>query len=130
MSTAKVRQLITLTGYLQIFNEYCTRTKTYKEAWELTERDYFRVFGVNRYSSYESFNKDNSIRLTQSYPPEILKLQKIEGFLEWMKQIQNEMNCGKMKAFDIINEKYFNFFGCYKYSDYQSFQVCLRRKCQ
>ena len=55
MSTTRVKQLSTFTGYLQIFYEYCRITKTYEKAWELTENEHFQIFGWNRYSCYDSF---------------------------------------------------------------------------
>ena len=64
----------------------------------------------------------------KSYPAEILKLQTVEGFREWVIQTQSELNCRKMQAFDIVNDSFFDFFGYYKYADYQSFSVCLKRK--
>jgi hypothetical protein len=55
MSTTRVKQLMTFEGYLQVFHDNCRITKTYYQAWTLTEDEYFNIFGQNRYSCYHSF---------------------------------------------------------------------------
>lgn len=55
MSTTRVKQLMTFTGYLEVFYDNCRVTKTYEQAWALTEDEYFNIFGQNKYTSYDSF---------------------------------------------------------------------------
>jgi hypothetical protein len=60
MSTTRVKQFVTFHGYMEIFYDNCRGCKTFNEAFELTEDEYFEIFGVNRFSSYKSF--DNAKR--------------------------------------------------------------------
>ena len=55
MSTTRVKQLITFSGYLEVFYENC-RIANKMKAWEMTEDEYYEIFGQNRYSCYESFS--------------------------------------------------------------------------
>ena len=39
----------------QRYEKYAQECRTYEEAYQQTERDYRRIFGVNKYASYDSF---------------------------------------------------------------------------
>ena len=55
MSTSKKHKLLTRKGYFEKFHENTQKTESYREAWEMTERELFEKYGQERYSSYESF---------------------------------------------------------------------------
>jgi hypothetical protein len=65
MSTSRVKQLITFEGYLQVFYDNVKVTRTYQQAWTLTEDEYYEVFGQNRYSCYESFSTVRKKKLSK-----------------------------------------------------------------
>jgi hypothetical protein len=44
------------------FEFHYRQSRTYKEAYEKTESDYKSLFGLNKYSSYESFKKAYNTR--------------------------------------------------------------------
>lgn len=45
------------------FYEHLQTVETLQEAWELTESDFKKVFGVNRYASYESYRCSKYYRM-------------------------------------------------------------------
>lgn len=47
--------LINFKTYLARYLRYCGECDTYREAWEKTEEDYYKVFKRYRYSSFQSF---------------------------------------------------------------------------
>lgn len=48
-------ELVSVEGYVRRFLFHVAESKTYKAAYLKTEEEYFKYFGVNRYSSYYSF---------------------------------------------------------------------------
>lgn len=56
-------QLVFPENFDERFVEHTADTDTYEEAYHLTERDYRRAFGRNKYSSYNSFRVTRSQRL-------------------------------------------------------------------
>lgn len=54
---AEIRRLNSTTGFLNLFFEKLTQTKTQAEAYREAEKEYQSIFGENRYSSYDSFRK-------------------------------------------------------------------------
>lgn len=55
MSDNKRMLLITPTGFLEQFYEFCKTSYSYKHAYEQTEGLYENTFGLRKYSSYECF---------------------------------------------------------------------------
>jgi hypothetical protein len=51
----KVRRLYAFRGYFERFFELLQENTTSLQAYEALEREYYDVFGENRYSSYETF---------------------------------------------------------------------------
>ena len=70
---------------------------------------------------------------------ELIRIAELEKQIEEMKQLisvtgflQMYFAClakgfSKQKSFEEINQKHFNFFGVFKYSDYNSFKVTITR---
>lgn len=46
--------------YMHRFFEYLSTTKTHLEAYELTEKDYQRIYDTNKYRNYNSFRNAKS----------------------------------------------------------------------
>ena len=59
----KIIALLTPEGFDQRFWEVASETKTYKEAYELVEKEYEANFRQRRYSDYNSFRNCRDIRL-------------------------------------------------------------------
>ena len=49
--------LVQLSRYVERFFELCETQSTNQEAFDKLEAEYFDLFGVNRYSSFESFTR-------------------------------------------------------------------------
>ena len=63
----------------------------------------------------------------EKYPANILRLLNIKGFRDAIHEVQSEKKCSSAKAFEIVNDNYFNHFDHYRYSDYGSYKVVLTR---
>lgn len=50
-----VKRLYSVDGYFERFYEIYQNCRTGSQAFELLEREYFDVFGANRYSDYNTF---------------------------------------------------------------------------
>lgn len=59
----KIIALLTPEGFDQRFWEVASETKTYKEAYELVEKEYQHNFKQRRYSDYNSFRNCRDRRL-------------------------------------------------------------------
>tara|TARA_R100001443_G_scaffold23670_1_gene35853 strand:+ start:2580 stop:2780 length:201 start_codon:yes stop_codon:yes gene_type:complete len=59
----KIIALLTPEGFDQRFWEVASETKTYKEAYELVEKEYEANFRQRRYSDYNSFRNCRDRRL-------------------------------------------------------------------
>ena len=59
----KIIALLTPEGFDQRFWEVASKTKTYKEAYELVEKEYEANFRQRRYSDYNSFRNCRDRRL-------------------------------------------------------------------
>lgn len=59
----KIIALLTPEGFDQRFWEVASETKTYKEAYELVEKEYQHNFKQRRYSDYNSFRNCRDKRL-------------------------------------------------------------------
>jgi hypothetical protein len=55
MNEKKEPAFVTPEGFLHKYFQNCRKCKTNLEAYELTETEYATKFGVNKYSSYDSF---------------------------------------------------------------------------
>ena len=51
----EILALLSPSGFEKRFHKHCQETKTYEDAYELTEEEYEKNFGRRRYSSYDSF---------------------------------------------------------------------------
>jgi len=51
----KILLLLTINGFTNRFWEFAKEKKTYKAAYEATEREYFDNFNKRKYSDYNSF---------------------------------------------------------------------------
>jgi hypothetical protein len=51
----EILKLLSMKGFSEKFYDYSKKTKTYREAYEKTEKIYEKNFGKRRYSSYDSF---------------------------------------------------------------------------
>ena len=59
----KIIALLTPEGFDQRFWEVASETKTYKEAYELVEKEYEANFRQRRYSDYNSYRNCRDRRL-------------------------------------------------------------------
>ena len=59
----KIIALLTPEGFDQRFWEVASETKTYKEAYELVEKEYQENFRQRKYSDYNSFRNCRDRRL-------------------------------------------------------------------
>jgi len=59
----KIIALLSPEGFDQRFWEVASETKTYKEAYELVEKEYQHNFKQRRYSDYNSFRNCRDKRL-------------------------------------------------------------------
>ena len=59
----KIIALLSPEGFDQRFWEVASETKTYKEAYELVEKEYQHNFKQSRYSDYNSFRNCRDKRL-------------------------------------------------------------------
>lgn len=59
----KIIALLTPEGFDQRFWEVASETKTYKEAYELVEKEYEENFRQRKYSDYNSFRNCRDRRL-------------------------------------------------------------------
>lgn len=50
-----VRRMYSVDGYFERFYEIYQNCRTGAEAFELLEREYYELFGANRYSDYNAF---------------------------------------------------------------------------
>ena len=50
----------------QRYVEHTAEARTYEEAYLLTEKDYRRVFGKNKYSNFDSFRVARSKRIKRN----------------------------------------------------------------
>lgn len=55
-------KLVKVERYVQRFYEIAADRTTYQSAFEALEAEYFDLFGVNKYSSFESFTRSAAIR--------------------------------------------------------------------
>lgn len=61
-------RLATRAGYFKRFFQLCKETKTYRHAYEQTEKEYREIFRGRKYSSYASFRRGKSTYLkTQKF---------------------------------------------------------------
>ena len=51
----EILALLSPSGFEKRFHKHCKLSRTYEDAYELTERDYESNFGKRRYASYDSF---------------------------------------------------------------------------
>ena len=64
----EILALLSSKGFETRFHKNCKTSKTYEDAYELTEEEYEKHFGKRRYSSYDSFrvtkNRKNRNKVT------------------------------------------------------------------
>lgn len=64
----EILALLSPSGFEKRFHKHCQETKTYEDAYELTEEEYEKNFGKRRYASYDSFrvtkNRKNRNKVT------------------------------------------------------------------
>tara|TARA_R100001463_G_scaffold123992_1_gene180878 strand:+ start:1071 stop:1280 length:210 start_codon:yes stop_codon:yes gene_type:complete len=64
----EILALLSPSGFEKRFHKYCKESKTYEDAYELTEEEYEKNFGKRRYASYDSFrvtkNRKNRNKVT------------------------------------------------------------------
>lgn len=53
----RMREIGTINGFYQAYYKLLPKTKTYVEAFNQLNDEYFELFGVYRYSSYNTFRK-------------------------------------------------------------------------
>lgn len=53
----RVCQLATLSGFMKAYFDYLPKTRTYNEAFDTLNEEYFEHFGEYRYSSWKSFHR-------------------------------------------------------------------------
>ena len=51
----EILALLSASGFERKFHKNCKLSKTYEDAYELTEEEYEKHFGKRRYASYDSF---------------------------------------------------------------------------
>lgn len=52
---SRIVLLTTKSGFFKAYEENVPKSRTYLEAYELTEQEYESIFDCRRYSSYDSF---------------------------------------------------------------------------
>ena len=64
----EILALLSSNGFESRFHKNCKLSKTYEDAYELTEKEYESHFGNRRYASYDSFrvtkNRKNRNKVT------------------------------------------------------------------
>lgn len=55
----------TTDGFMQRYEQLCSSHTTYKQAYLATEQEHLALFGVFRYSSYDSFRMTRKDILTK-----------------------------------------------------------------
>jgi|TARA_R100001594_G_scaffold33325_1_gene61754 hypothetical protein len=64
----EILALLSPSGFEKRFHKNCQKSKTYYDAYELTEQEYEKNFGKRRYASYDSFrvtkNRKNRNKVT------------------------------------------------------------------
>lgn len=51
----EILALLSPRGFEDRFHQHCKKEKTYRRAYEETEKEYSEYFGKTRYSGYDSF---------------------------------------------------------------------------
>lgn len=68
MIKLEILALLSASGFERKFHKNCSFSKTYEDAYELTEKEFEFNFGKRRYSSYDSFrvtkNRKNRNKVT------------------------------------------------------------------
>ena len=64
----EILALLSPSGFEKRFHKHCKETKTYSEAYELTEKEYQKNFGKRRYSSYDSFRVTKNRKIRNNTP--------------------------------------------------------------
>ena len=59
----KISKLITTTGFITEYYKQLNGCKTNAEAYQKVEEIYFKYFGKNKYSNFESFRQVRDYRL-------------------------------------------------------------------
>lgn len=60
MARSPYKNILTLPGYWNRYQEIYTECRTDREAWERLEKELDDRFGIGRYTSYESFKQNKS----------------------------------------------------------------------
>ena len=62
-----ILKLLTPKGFIEYYYKICLEYNTNIEAYEATEKLYYKWFGKNRYSNYESFRivKNRNLKKTK-----------------------------------------------------------------
>lgn len=64
----EILALLSPAGFEKRFHKNCKLSKTYEDAYDLTEHEYEKNFGRRRYASYDSFrvtkNRKNRNKVT------------------------------------------------------------------
>jgi hypothetical protein len=64
----EILALLSPAGFEKRFHQFCKISKTYEDAYELTEEEYEKNFKKRRYASYDSFrvtkNRKNRNKVT------------------------------------------------------------------
>tara|TARA_R100000781_G_scaffold26759_2_gene19856 strand:- start:10822 stop:11016 length:195 start_codon:yes stop_codon:yes gene_type:complete len=55
--------MLTEKGFDDRYYFYCKKSKTYSEAYKKTEKEFFKYFNINKYSSYDSFRVSHNNRI-------------------------------------------------------------------
>ena len=63
----EILSMLSFKGFMQRYYYYCKIEKTYKDAYEKTEKEYEKIFKKRRYSSYDSFRVVLNRKMKQSF---------------------------------------------------------------
>jgi len=58
--------MISTNGFINRYFQNLKKARTNEEAYEITAKEYVHAFGVNKYSSYESFRQVKNRKLKRN----------------------------------------------------------------
>tara|TARA_R110002124_G_scaffold229186_1_gene394466 strand:+ start:389 stop:613 length:225 start_codon:yes stop_codon:yes gene_type:complete len=62
-----ILQLLTEKGFDERYFHHCKSSRTYVEAYEKTELEFFNHFDLNKYSNYDSFRVSHNKRIKRIF---------------------------------------------------------------
>ena len=64
---SEILALLTHAGYDKRYHHHCKNSKTYREAYEKTEKEFSEYYAKRKYASYDSFRVSHNKRLNKQF---------------------------------------------------------------